>query len=213
MVSSRIRTKVNSEICRKAMNPKIRPIILLIISWILFWGLVFFLSSCSVGKQINYHNKQSERHYKKALAKGYIPLIDSTEISGVLSVDLNQRFVSELPNTILNKLYESKNEIGVIDEKKAALIITDFIEKEVPKYINIDSMLVLLNSEGDSIGYIKMKSDTTGLIIDAMYVSQEKIYLDKSFFDYLGINTWRKKALVGLLTILIVALFLWKLIK
>ena len=45
------------------------------------------------------------------------------------------------------------------------------------------------------------------------YSVQEKIYIEKSFYDLVGLNTWWKIALFWLVVVLIGILLLWRLIK
>lgn len=164
------------------MSPKIKPVIILIVSWILVWFLVFFLSSCSVEKQINRHLKQSARQYKKAISKGYEPRADTIYIKDtVITTEVRH------DTTIINKVGDT-----VIIEKERLKL----------KYIQLkDSIFIEAECLADTI------------YRDIPVSVQETIFPEKKFLDYLGINTWWKKALLGLFLLLIAVLFLWRLIK
>ena len=62
------------------------------------------MNGCAIDKQINYHNKQSARHYEKAIKKGYKPKADTVYILDTLLIKetrIDTTFIEKEGDTIL----------------------------------------------------------------------------------------------------------------
>ena len=143
--------------------------------------IILFIG-CSVPKRINYHNKQSARHYKKAVELGYKAQADTVFI-------FDSVFIEE------------------------TRIDTTFIEKQGDTIrIEKDRLKIKYVRVADSV-FIEGICEADTVIKEIPITVQEKIYIEKTFFDYIGLDTWWKQVLFWIGLILIVVIILWRLIK
>ena len=164
------------------MSRRLKSFLIVFFTIFAVWLFMLFMSGCSVPKRINYHNKQSARHYDKAIRLGYKPSADTVYIQDTVL----------LTETRLDTTFIEKQGDTILIEKDRLKI----------KYIRIaDSVFIEGTCEADTI------------IKRIPYTVQEKIYIDKTFFDYIGLDTWWKQSLFWIGLILLVAIILWRLIK
>lgn len=186
--------------------------LLFIILMIFSLALMLLMNSCSVERKIQWHLKQSERHLNKAISKGYKPLINKSEIDKNISIRLNQEFKNNLPKTIINQIELSKDELGIIRD---SILVDNIIRlvQEVPKYVRIDSLIVLYDNN-DSVGYLSIKSDSTGLNVKYEAQTGKTVFIELNplewAFKKLGINKTVGLIVFWLIIIILLILLIYK---
>lgn len=177
--------------------------------------IISLLQSCSTQKRIDYHINQSGRQREKAIKLGYVPLIQENTLNASIKMELTHEYTTELPATVLNILNDSEA-LSTMSEEQKTKIVNRFVEviKEVPKYISIDTTLVLYNSKGDSIGFLAMKTVNGQVNINQLYVDNETIIIRQTLYQHfmsaIGLDTWWKQALFWLLIVILGALYVYK---
>ena len=141
--------------------------------------VAFTLLGCSV----NHHLKQSKRHYRQAIRKGYIPTLDTVFV-------LDTLFVSQI-----------QHDTTFIDRGDTVIIEKDRIKIKYYRDIVTDSIFIEGICEADTI------------IKEIPITIQETIYIEQSFFDLIGANKWWKQLLFWILVLVLGCLFVWRLIK
>lgn len=150
---------------------------------VIFAIYFMMLAGCSTEKQINYHNKQAARHVQKAINKGYKVRADTVYILDTLL----------LTETRTDSIFISNPYDTIIIEKERLKV----------KYMRLG---------GDSV-FIEGTCEADTVIKRIPYTVQERVYIEKTFFDYIGIDTIWKQIIFWVLIALIIAIFLWRLIK
>lgn len=138
------------------------------------------LITLSIGCSSNYHLKQSKRHYSKAIEKGYKPSIDTVFVSDTVFI------------------HQVKHDSVFHDVGDTIIIEKDRLKIKYVRNIITDSVFIEGICEADTI------------IKEIPIMVQEKIYIETSIYDNLGLDTWWKKAISLLLILLMAILIIWR---
>jgi len=131
----------------------------------------------------SHHLKRSKHHYIKAIRKGYNPTIDTVFVRDTL-------FVSQI-----------QHDTTFIDRGDTVFIEKDRLKIKYYRDIVTDSIFIEGICEADTV------------IKEIPITIQETIYIDRSFFDLIGVDKWWKEILFWLLIMILVGLFVRRLIK
>lgn len=146
--------------------------------FVLLISTFFLLTSCG----INYHLKKSQKHYNKAILKGYKPLKDTTYTNTLLSpikltVDTLKRVerIKSLDKVLIEKVPEVKK----VYRDKIIRVVDSFLI-DANKLVNYDSTYLL--NTGSKVR-VKINNGFVRVHIEEAKI-KERIYINRSLLKY-----------------------------